>query len=274
MADDKVPIRAPVAVRPSFMYSPLNDSLDEFRLMSVLPYQPDTRIQIELCHASMSHASLPGSYRCLSYTWGPPDDTQEISLGGHPFRVRRNLYEFLEQAAKSLCDEKIWVDVLCINQDDDDEKAKQIVKMGLIFHRAKEVLVWLGNDNDLFLFFEWMNSGQGKFGNHAPGRMESTKRAFLQHPYWNRAWITQEILVATSIRVLYSTYSIEWTLFQKLAFLGAQTPHLFFCEWRNVHMDVNQEEPSVCHIVTVPRNYSGEQVNTFRHGPVLVVWRS
>ena len=43
---------------------------------------------------------------------------------------------------------KIWIDALCINQDDREEKAEQIPCMSAIYGRAERVVVWLGEHVD------------------------------------------------------------------------------------------------------------------------------
>jgi hypothetical protein len=46
-------------------------------------------------------------------------------------------------AARSL-----WADALCINQKDNEEKGKQVGRMGDVFANASRVLVWLGGNVD------------------------------------------------------------------------------------------------------------------------------
>ena len=41
----------------------------------------------------------------------------------------------------------LWIDALCINQNDDSEKEKQVAMMGTIFERAQNVVIWLGSES-------------------------------------------------------------------------------------------------------------------------------
>ncbi|RDW56510.1 hypothetical protein BP5796_13151 [Coleophoma crateriformis] len=43
-------------------------------------------------------------------------------------------------------EEYIWIDALCVNQNDNDEKARQVAMMGRIYQSAKSVIVWLGRE--------------------------------------------------------------------------------------------------------------------------------
>jgi hypothetical protein len=50
----------------------------------------------------------------------------------------------------------IWIDAVCINQDNLQECSEQVVKMGAIFKRAAKVITWLGDaDNERSLHFPY-----------------------------------------------------------------------------------------------------------------------
>jgi hypothetical protein len=38
----------------------------------------------------------------------------------------------------------VWIDALCINQSDDEEKTEQVRRMGEVYAQAKQVIVYLG----------------------------------------------------------------------------------------------------------------------------------
>lgn len=97
-------------------------------------------------------------YQALSYTWGPPFEEQtlkdqQISIDGKPLTVTGNLFRALQRIRQH--DEKrkhgekqpLWVDAICIDQGNDDEKSRQVGMMADIYHAASEVLVWLGEDS-------------------------------------------------------------------------------------------------------------------------------
>jgi hypothetical protein len=62
--------------------------------------------------------------------------------------IRPNLHEALRQLRRASQDKYlfIWVDALCINQNDEVEKQEQVLKMAQIYRNAASVCIWLGSD--------------------------------------------------------------------------------------------------------------------------------
>lgn len=95
------------------------------------------------------HLRLPG-YFAISYVWGTAPDrnpTHEIILDNRRFPIAANLHAALQSyraAYATTC--RFWVDAICINQADDQEKSAQIPLMRDIYHLALEVLAWLGEE--------------------------------------------------------------------------------------------------------------------------------
>lgn len=99
-------------------------------------------------------------YEALSYHWGSGDASLKIKIytEGFPgsFRVRRNLHEALNQLRLPDRPRRLWIDAICINQDDNDEKNAQVSLMAEVYSKASSVCVWLGEaspDSDLALNF-------------------------------------------------------------------------------------------------------------------------
>lgn len=68
---------------------------------------------------------------------------QTISCNNSPLKVTRTLFEALQ--AIRLPDRPclVWVDALCINQQDNDERTIQVKRMSQIYHEAANVFIWL-----------------------------------------------------------------------------------------------------------------------------------
>ena len=85
------------------------------------------------------------AFTAISYAWGDPISRMyRVLIDGRPFCVRQNLWHFLYQARR---DDKIgflWIDAICINQNDLAEMSEQVPKMGEIYSRAMKVYAWLG----------------------------------------------------------------------------------------------------------------------------------
>lgn len=125
------------------VYPPLSDSTDGLRLLVLLPgywFQP---IRCQLISTTFS---ANPQYEALSYAWGadPAWAFRSISLNGIEVKVGRNLWSALSHLRNRTQPRVLWIDALCINQDDTDDKNKQIPLMLFIYSRARGVLVWLG----------------------------------------------------------------------------------------------------------------------------------
>ncbi|KAF7538362.1 hypothetical protein G7054_g2985 [Neopestalotiopsis clavispora] len=156
--------------------------------------------------------SAPPEYFALSYTWGRPADygkfrdvTDEkefpvLCNDKHTIYVTENLLGFLTQAQgdPSLCSRRFWVDAVCINQDDSEEKAAQIQLMTKIYSRAKTVLLWLGEDD------EYTATGFAMI-------RELGTENYL-HKRADEKWVPEVILGSDSgeVMVMCGPYSIDW----------------------------------------------------------------
>lgn len=67
----------------------------------------------------------------------------------HELKVRENLYWALWHLRHENRTRVLWIDTLCINQEDEKEKNHQIRQMGRIFERAGVVVAWLGRQQEI-----------------------------------------------------------------------------------------------------------------------------
>jgi hypothetical protein len=117
----------------------------QIRLLKLLSLnQTDNLIECEL-HCFNLDSCPP--YTALSYVWGEQADRfarMEITISGYRFRVRRNLWNFLQQAKSnrmmfqqdnnsSQMSEYLWIDALCIDQDNITERNHQVKLMREIY---------------------------------------------------------------------------------------------------------------------------------------------
>jgi hypothetical protein len=156
----------------------------------------------------------PPEYRALSYVWGDPSATKVILVDNTPFKVRINLWNYLVQARReemcTLDARYIWVDAVCINQNDLDERSKQVAIMGQIYSKASEVYAWLGvgTEKNLEAMRDLAETDcKAKSANaiwevlsFADEQLESIC-ALFELEYWSRLWIVQEYVLANSIVV-------------------------------------------------------------------------
>lgn len=122
-----------------FQYEPLANPQTTIRLLRIEP--GDGPI-----HCTMKCGLIEkGTYSCLSYTWGDASQLECIYIDSRPCTVRENLYDFLHTARRYGVTESLWIDALCINQEDLVEKSLQVRLMGRIYAESTRVIVWLGD---------------------------------------------------------------------------------------------------------------------------------
>ncbi|KAJ4360993.1 uncharacterized protein N0V89_001562 [Didymosphaeria variabile] len=187
--------------RKNFVHDPLDHTKPSIRLIELQPHLSEDG----LAQCALSHATIDGEYTCLSYMWGPKSPTAVILVNGKEFRVRQNLFDFLKMATarKSFRRKVFWIDAVCIDQENRLERQHQVLQMGDIYAQAKEVIAWLGLCNVPIPLWALKVSGS-RF--HASERLEIYRegldRYLYDNPYWNRAWITQEITLARKCSVI------------------------------------------------------------------------
>ena len=179
----------------------------------------------------INYTSRHSQYEALSYLWGCDSPSCDIWISGQRVLVRENL----SWALRYLRDEKsprvLWVDAICIDQDNIAEKSMQVQNMTKIYRSASSVLIWLGQGDDLGPAFSlveyltWKKERALRTGSYHDLWDQSTRplASLLDHPYFNRVWIYQEIVCSNNATVYSGTfnlgspemYSIPWDTIAK-----------------------------------------------------------
>jgi hypothetical protein len=128
-------------------YAPLPSFLDQddgtswTRIMllqpgvSTAPIIVKTRVEnIEACEP----------YEALSYVWGKANTVDRLIRDGAPMQIHQNLDVALRSIRFPDKARRLWVDAICIDQQNLDERANQVMIMRRIYERAARVVVWLG----------------------------------------------------------------------------------------------------------------------------------
>jgi len=123
------------------VYEPLDAAQDCTRLVRIEPAHNEAPIRCQLVPVKFSERPR---YEALSYMWGDDSAKHPIFINGKSFAVAKNLFDGLHFLRRCRTDGLFWIDAICINQDDLQEKNRQIRIMPHIYFRAKTVLVWLG----------------------------------------------------------------------------------------------------------------------------------
>lgn len=130
-------------------YAPLADAAKEIRLLALKPATDASAIlEAELFHADLETAK----YEALSYVWG----VQNLGQGHIYLRYKKqtegevivheigaNLFEALLHLRSATEQRLLWIDALCIDQQNDTEKSHQVELMARIYMRSEQVVSWL-----------------------------------------------------------------------------------------------------------------------------------
>ena len=123
-------------------------SPQSFRLLQLLPSpNPSTTLECTLLETALEKPLIPGSgdYEAISYVWGSSQDRVDINCDGEMISATRNCDEVLRSLRGARTSRLLWIDAICINQNNMAERNQQVKIMGLIYRCAVRVLVWLGS---------------------------------------------------------------------------------------------------------------------------------
>ena len=156
-------------VRP-FQHAPLPNSGEEIRVLSLEPGTDNEPLSCSLHHVKLSQKP---AYEALSYMWGDASVQAMLHINGRAFPIAENLSCALFRIRQTTKPRSLWVDAICINQADIQEKSVQVAKMQTIFRDATMVLFWLGEAaDDSDLAFDYMN------GDYSDSDIESRRNVF------------------------------------------------------------------------------------------------
>ncbi|KAJ6445463.1 D-arabinitol 2-dehydrogenase [Purpureocillium lavendulum] len=189
-------------------------------------------------------------FAALSYLWGDSKDTVDISINGELMTVTSSLacaLRHIQQQwrhqfpGRGVEEFRLWVDALCINQDDIAERGHQVKLMGRLYSAAELVMGSLGpsnesiklaidtlllvhsevqgldDDESLEASVNWMQKHtvltEADVG--LPGdQFDANKswkalREFLYMQYWRRAWIVQEVVLAKRLLFFAEDHALD-----------------------------------------------------------------
>ncbi|KAL3422617.1 heterokaryon incompatibility protein [Phlyctema vagabunda] len=205
---------------------------EEFRLVILHP-SPDYSSPIE---CSLKHAAFKENvpYEALSYVWGDQSKPKSVTLDGMKQKITINLEEALLHLRKPSEARTLWIDALCINQNDITERNQQVALMKQIYTSCTIDLVWLGRSNeDLERGFEIAGKLEHGhlFKSRDPSRLDqfhlkklrqqewrSLAMVFVDLDVWNRVWVMQEISCAPRVVLILGRKTLDWEILA--GFLG------------------------------------------------------
>jgi hypothetical protein len=218
-----------------FKHHQLDLTQPSVRIIDLLPQQPNGNIR---CKVRLILLKARFQLTAVSYEWGSPhSEKHKIYINERSFEIHHNLFTLLTSLLKLHPNdgyENLWIDALCIDQQNNQEKNHQVQQMKQIYQMATNVLVWLGpaadgsdqlcdflNDFDIpdsaenmalsvaQMSKEQLKSSQNKIL-YAGIDVWKACEAFSRRTYWTRTWILQELLLAQWLVLICGYKKIRW----------------------------------------------------------------
>ncbi|KAI0127415.1 heterokaryon incompatibility protein-domain-containing protein [Xylariales sp. AK1849] len=235
-----------------YEYVPLKPASRETRLLEFIADEATDQIRVRLIRADLDQLSARGgrdgaelniTYTALSYVWGAAENPVDIYIHNDDttLSITQNLAQALQHLRHRADASLLWVDAICINQADEQERSRQVSLMCDIYRSATTVLVWLGADEnndgaclDYLDFigsrvdYDWVLSklrpnelGQADHETHLADISEPlaydpfpSLYSLLSRPWFDRLWIRQEIFLAKRAIVVCGDTEISYETFR------------------------------------------------------------
>ncbi|KAF5638028.1 heterokaryon incompatibility 6 OR allele [Fusarium sp. NRRL 52700] len=236
------------------IYKPLDNSRQEIRLLTLLPPRDgDADIHCTLSHAVLNSSSGNPKYEALSYVWGEPEFSEPIILNNHTFFITPSLkYILLCLRQKDDLPRVLWVDAICINQSDVEERGHQVALMREIYSNCQRDIAWLDpmigskdvkarelyslpnldrEEKRVELGMALMREiseknpqtlkelqDQAREGGHRLllNSQYMLRAVFKQPTLWTRLWVMQELSLAPQLTLMSRDADLNWDVLKNL----------------------------------------------------------
>lgn len=198
-------------------YIPIDKAHQEIRLLELVPgtFDEDLVINVRVKRLARKRPL----YNALSYAWGKEPCTRPALVNGRHVPIGRNLDCALRHLRTIMADRVriggysnlLWIDALCINQDDVLERNQQVQMMDKIYSSADDVIVWLGPerpDSHFILDRIWTSNFPATEAEALPV-LKALKR-LCRRPWFGRLWIAQELALSYNPALLIGHLSLRW----------------------------------------------------------------
>lgn len=225
------------------MYSRLDSSRREIRLLRLLAGSETDSIKSELFTTSLD---CPDEFEALSYVWGSTNDSRPITIGKEAKYVTENLEMALRHLRHRDRSRTIWVDAVCINQGDVQERNLQVRQMGNIYSMASQVLVWLGSGENYSDAVKTIHKFAADRDLHWNNVEEIGSLVglylFLARDWWSRVWTVQELVLARRATYQYGWEMIsESDMHQMALSYNLHTSTTRCCNLASMHIDIKPD---------------------------------
>lgn len=164
-------------------------------------------------------------YEALSWCWGQgkSDYAVVITKGteNYKMRIRKDLVLALIYLRHREKSRTLWIDAVCIDQDNAVERNQQVQMMSRIYTRADNVCIWLGEQDDksevAFKFIKEEITHLQDFDSISSNKDYSSKwqalMVLMQREWFSRRWVVQELSLANKAEIWCGSDSMPWKEF-------------------------------------------------------------
>jgi hypothetical protein len=211
---------------------------DSIRILDIHPSSNEADpITCTIRHARLSDDF---AYEALSYTWGDVTQKQEIYICAHGQPESRRKLVVGWNCHSALChlrddyrDRPFWIDAICINQEDLEERSKQVRMMDQIYHLASNVTVYLGESTPGSRLFikptnPVLHSPIHESNEPSQEVLARGLDELFRRPWFKRVWVLQEVVGAADVTFMCGYDSVSFGTFDKLLFE-------YMCEYERVN---------------------------------------
>ncbi|KAK4449754.1 heterokaryon incompatibility protein-domain-containing protein [Podospora aff. communis PSN243] len=208
-----------------FQYPPIKQRTD-LRLLRVYPGNFDDPLRCDIFTTNVDTAD----FEAISYTWadesGDSCASSSILLNSTQFPVTRNCEMALKRVRERVIIRHIWIDAVCIDQANDDERGHQVRLMPQIYSRARSVLVYIGEAAKMSSWtLKTLASGPQT---HLEPKDQDMLGKGIHHlvsrRYFSRVWVLQEIALARNASLICGDTVVPWKCLRPPHFYSSGTP--------------------------------------------------
>ena len=205
----------PITKSADSPYTVLDEASREIRLLELLPGDHDSDLVIKLHVIELQQGV---HYTTLSYVWGKERCPRPAQVNGEPVMIGRNLDCALRHIRDNATDllagtTMLWVDALCIDQTNVQERSHQVTLMGQIYASANDMVIWLGPERqDTAFILAKIRGGELPEGTEVLPVLKALKR-LCRRPWFGRLWIAQELAFSMNPNVLIGHQFMRWEHF-------------------------------------------------------------
>ncbi|KAJ4138639.1 hypothetical protein NW768_002489 [Fusarium equiseti] len=230
------------------IYEQLDIAHNEIRLLTLHSATDDSdQIRCSLSHVPLDPAdgSAPPVYEALSYVWGEPVFSEPILLNDQQFTITSTLKYALSCLRYKTEPRILWVDAVCINQSDIEERNQQVALMREIYSRCERDIAWIdpfigGNFTSAHLADKRVRRGaedavkegmelMQEIAAKNPetlkemqdkevtdgyilkyGRHYFLRAVFVTPTIWERLWVMQELSLAPRLTLVCKDAELDW----------------------------------------------------------------